>query len=127
MTSPSWAAFACGIVRPPPRRPRKGGAASHCPDRRGTAPAPPPNRQTAVLRMQPSAPCALCTSIGRRFVENTAMKFRLKALGLHLSASACTLSLILGALYLGWYSWPGWALTDVTHVVVVMVGVDVVL
>lgn len=54
------------------------------------------------------------------------MKFRLKALGLHLSASACTLSLILGALYLGWYYWPGWALTDVTHVVVVMVGVDVV-
>ena len=54
------------------------------------------------------------------------MKFRLKALGLHLSASACALSLILGALYLGWYYWPGWALTDVTHVVVVMVGVDVV-
>jgi hypothetical protein len=55
-----------------------------------------------------------------------AMKFRLKALGLHLSASTCALSLILGALYLGWYYWPGWALTDVTHVVVVMVGVDVV-
>jgi hypothetical protein len=54
------------------------------------------------------------------------MKFRLKALGLHLSASACALSLILGALYLGWYYWPGWALTDVTHVVVVMVGVDVI-
>ncbi len=54
------------------------------------------------------------------------MKFRLKALGLHLSASTCALSLILGALYLGWYYWPGWALTDVTHVVVVMVGVDVV-
>jgi hypothetical protein len=54
------------------------------------------------------------------------MKFRLKALGLHLSGSACALSLILGALYLGWYSWPGWTLTDVTHVVVVMVGVDVV-
>jgi hypothetical protein len=54
------------------------------------------------------------------------MKFRLKALGLHLSASACALSLILGALYLGWYYWPGWALTEVTHVVVVMVGVDVV-
>jgi hypothetical protein len=59
-------------------------------------------------------------------MENTLMKFRLKALGLHLSASACALSLILGALYLGWYFWPGWALTDVTHVVVVMVGVDVV-
>jgi hypothetical protein len=60
-------------------------------------------------------------------VQNTAVKFRFKALGLHLSGSACALSLILGALYLGWYSWPGWALTDVTHVVVVMVGVDVVL
>jgi hypothetical protein len=59
-------------------------------------------------------------------VQNTAVKFRFKALGLHLSGSACALSLILGALYLGWYSWPGWALTDVTHVVVVMVGVDVV-
>ena len=54
------------------------------------------------------------------------MKFRFKALGLHLSGSACALSLILGALYLGWYSWPGWALTDVTHVVMVMVAVDVV-
>jgi hypothetical protein len=59
-------------------------------------------------------------------MENIAMKFRLKALGLHLSASACVLSLMLGALYLGWYYWPGWTLTDVAHVVVVMVGVDVV-
>jgi hypothetical protein len=54
------------------------------------------------------------------------MKFRFKALGLHLGGSACALSLILGALYLGWYSWPGWALTDVAHVVLVMVAVDVV-
>jgi hypothetical protein len=54
------------------------------------------------------------------------MKFRLKAFGLHLGASACALSLILGTLYLGWYYWPGWTLTEVTHVVVVMVGVDVV-
>jgi hypothetical protein len=54
------------------------------------------------------------------------MKFRLKAFGLHLSASACVLSLILGALYAGWYYSPGWRLTDVTHVVVVMIGVDVV-
>ena len=59
-------------------------------------------------------------------MQNMLMKFRFKALGLHLSASACALSLILGALYLGWYFWPGWARTDVTHVVVVMVGVDVV-
>ncbi|MGB6354564.1 MAG: hypothetical protein WBF21_11340 [Steroidobacteraceae bacterium] len=54
------------------------------------------------------------------------MRFRLKALGLHLSASACVLSLILGALYFGWYYSPGWRLTDVAHVVIVMVGVDVV-
>jgi hypothetical protein len=55
------------------------------------------------------------------------MKFRLKALGLHLLGSASVLSLILGGLYLGWYRWPGWHLTDVTGVVVVLVGVDVVL
>jgi hypothetical protein len=55
------------------------------------------------------------------------MKFRLKAFGLHLLGSASALSLILGGLYLGWYHWPGWHLTDVTQVVMVMVGVDVVL
>jgi hypothetical protein len=53
--------------------------------------------------------------------------FRLKAFGLHLTASASALSLILGTLYLGWYHWPGWYLADVTRVVLVMVGVDVVL
>ena len=55
------------------------------------------------------------------------MKFRLKAFGLHLLGSASALSLILGGLYVGWYHWPGWHLTDVTQVVMVMVGVDVVL
>jgi hypothetical protein len=60
-------------------------------------------------------------------MQNIAMKFRLKALGLHLLGSASALSLILGVLYFGWYRWPGWHLTDVTEVVVVMVGVDVVL
>jgi hypothetical protein len=55
------------------------------------------------------------------------MKFRLKAFGLHLLSSATALLLILGALYLGWYRWPGWYLADVVHVVMVMVGVDVVL
>ncbi len=55
------------------------------------------------------------------------MRYRLKALGLHLAASACALSLILGSLYLGWYRWPGWYLTDVVQVVLVMAGVDVVL
>jgi hypothetical protein len=55
------------------------------------------------------------------------MKFRLKAFALHLLASSVTLTLILGSLYLGWYRWPGWRLADVSHVVPVMVGVDVVL
>jgi hypothetical protein len=55
------------------------------------------------------------------------MRFRLKAFGLHLLASATALTLILGALYLGWYRWPGWYLTDVKTVVFVMIGVDVVL
>ena len=55
------------------------------------------------------------------------MKFRLKAFGLHLSASASVLTLILGSLYLGWYRWPGWRLADVTQVVTILVGVDLVL
>jgi hypothetical protein len=55
------------------------------------------------------------------------MKFRLKAFGLHLLASTVVLSSILGTLYLGWYHWPGWHLADVVHVVIVMVGVDVVI
>jgi hypothetical protein len=55
------------------------------------------------------------------------MRFRLKAFGLHLLASATALSLILGSLYFGWYRSPGWYLADAVHVVVVMIGVDVVL
>jgi hypothetical protein len=55
------------------------------------------------------------------------MKFRFKAFGLHLLASSVALSSILGALYFGWYRWPGWYLTDVVHVVMVMAGVDIVL
>jgi hypothetical protein len=55
------------------------------------------------------------------------MRFRLKAFGLHLLASASALTLVLGALYFGWYRWPGWYLTDVKTVVFVMIGVDVVL
>ena len=55
------------------------------------------------------------------------MKFRLKAFGLHLTASASALCLILGSLYLGWYRWPGWRLTDVIQVVTILVGVDLVL
>ncbi len=55
------------------------------------------------------------------------MRFRLKAFLLHLLSSASVLTLILGCLYLGWYRWPGWYLTDVTQVVLVMICVDVVL
>jgi hypothetical protein len=55
------------------------------------------------------------------------MRFRLKAFSLHLLSSAAVLTLILGSLYFGWYRWPGWHLTDVGRVVLVMVCVDVVL
>jgi hypothetical protein len=55
------------------------------------------------------------------------MRFRLKAFSLHLLSSATMLTLILGCLYLGWYRWPGWYLTDVTRVILVMVCVDVIL
>ena len=55
------------------------------------------------------------------------MQFRLKLFSLHLLSSATVLTLVLGSLYLGWYRWPGWYLTDVTRVIVVMVCVDVVL
>jgi hypothetical protein len=65
-------------------------------------------------------------SIARWFVENIIMRFRLKAFGLHLLASTVALSSVLGTLYLGWYHWPGWHLADVVHVVLVMIGVDVV-
>jgi hypothetical protein len=55
------------------------------------------------------------------------MHFRLKLFSLHLLSSTTVLTLVLGSLYLGWYRWPGWYLTDVTHVILVMVCVDVVL
>src|ERR1700761_2359944 len=55
------------------------------------------------------------------------MRFRFKVFAIHLLSSATVLGLILGGLYLGWYRWPGWYLTDVSTVVLVMVGVDVVL
>jgi hypothetical protein len=54
------------------------------------------------------------------------MKFRFRALGLHLLASITVLMLLFGALYFGWYRWPGWYLADVSQVVFVMAGVDVV-
>lgn len=55
------------------------------------------------------------------------MRFRLKAFSLHLLSSATVLTLILGSLYFGWYRWPGWHLSEVKTVVLVMVCVDVVL
>ena len=55
------------------------------------------------------------------------MQFRLKAFGLHLLGSATALTLILGGLYLGWYSWPGWYLTGVMHVLVIVGIVDLAL
>ena len=55
------------------------------------------------------------------------MKFRLQAFAVHFLCSALLLTLVLGALYLGWYHWPGWYLADATHVIVVMLAVDVVL
>jgi hypothetical protein len=55
------------------------------------------------------------------------VKFRLAAFGLHLSGSAAALTLVLGALWLGWYRWPGWYLTGALHVVGIVVMVDLVL
>src|SRR6266853_105659 len=55
------------------------------------------------------------------------MRFRLKAFGLHLTGSACALTLVLGGLYLGWYRWPGWYLTGVPHVVAIVAFVDLAL
>jgi hypothetical protein len=55
------------------------------------------------------------------------MRFRFTAFGLHLLGSACVLSLILGALYAGWYRWPGWYLTGVLHVAAILLIVDLAL
>jgi hypothetical protein len=55
------------------------------------------------------------------------MKFRFKAFGLHLLGSATVLALVLGGLYLGWYRWPGWYLTNVTKVAAIVGSVDLTL
>jgi hypothetical protein len=52
------------------------------------------------------------------------MRFRLKAFALHILGSASALTLVLGALWLGWYRWPGWYLSSVLHVVGIVVIVD---
>jgi hypothetical protein len=55
------------------------------------------------------------------------MRFRLKAFGLHLFASACALMLVLGGLYAGWYYWPGWYLTAAPRILLMVAGVDLML
>src|SRR5438270_374712 len=55
------------------------------------------------------------------------MHRRLKAFALHLGASFAVMSLLLGALYLGWYRWPGWYLTGVIHVLWIVPVVDLVI
>jgi hypothetical protein len=54
------------------------------------------------------------------------MRFRLKALGLHLIASGIVLTLVLGTLYGGWYRWPGWYLAGAVQVTRVLAGVDLI-
>jgi len=53
------------------------------------------------------------------------MGFRLKAFAAHAASSACALALILSALYLGWYRWPGWYVTNFVHVMTILLSVDV--
>jgi hypothetical protein len=55
------------------------------------------------------------------------MSFRLRMLGIHLLASACVLSLVLGGMFLGWYRWPGWYLAGAGTVSLVVAGVDLAL
>lgn len=55
------------------------------------------------------------------------MRFRLQAFGLHVAGSASALTLVLGALWLGWYRWPGWYLASAFHIVGIVVMVDLVL
>jgi hypothetical protein len=45
----------------------------------------------------------------------------------HLASSALVLALVLSGLYLGWYQWPGWYVTDFVHVTKILVGVDLTL
>ena len=47
--------------------------------------------------------------------------------GLHLLCSLVVLTLVLGGLYLGWYRWPGWYLTNALRVAPILASADVVL
>src|ERR1700719_3656236 len=99
MTSRSWGDFACGITRPYPRpAQRDAGASSACPDRivvTATSPAGYRGPVTSAARWH-RRPAGARDAVHRfcrdririlqnthRFVENITMKFRLKALGLH--------------------------------------------
>ncbi len=62
-----------------------------------------------------------------RLLRTNGMRLRFKAFGLHLMCSICLLGLVLGALYFGWYRWPGWYLTGVAQVALVLVLVDAAL
>jgi len=55
------------------------------------------------------------------------MNVRLKAFAVHLLGSASALTVVLGALYFGWYRWPGWYLSSVLHVVGIVVLVDLLI
>jgi hypothetical protein len=55
------------------------------------------------------------------------MRFRLGAFALHVAVSACVLALVLTLFYIVWYRWPGWYLSGVPSVVLVMCLVDVAL
>lgn len=59
--------------------------------------------------------------------DKRTMKFRFRAFGLHLLASAGALTLVLATLYVGWYRWPGWFLAGAPSVVAVLIGVDLAL
>jgi hypothetical protein len=55
------------------------------------------------------------------------MRYRLKAFGLHLAGSVTLLTLILGALLLGWYRWPGWYLAGALPILALVVVIDLAL
>ena len=62
--------------------------------------------------------------INRRGGTTEGMRFRLSAFGIHLLGSATALTLVLGALELGWYRWPGWYLAGALQIVGIVVLVD---
>jgi hypothetical protein len=52
------------------------------------------------------------------------MRFRLKFFAVHISVGFCVLSLVLGALYVGWYRWPAWYLMGAETVALLVLVVD---